>query len=203
MFNRFLNHQLILIDQRDTIRISWDQLFGYCGPSQVIATTLAFRLFEQAIREMSPHTAPKRDEMGILTAFPGRGILECIEMITRIPTLASHRLTVAPEAGPPEAPSAYIGRFYFEVQIGNERRSYIPIPDYFDDEFRTQVALFQNKKLNDAEYHSYMSYKWQKAQSIINYDGEFFKSEILPPLSLEPEGKAQWYGLQSYADLHS
>ena len=203
MFNRYLNRPLVLTDQRDPVSISWDQLYAYCGPTQVIATAVASRLFEQAIRELSPRTAPRRNEMALLTAFPGRGILECIEMVTRIPTLAPHRLTVDPQAGPAEAPTAYIGRFYFEVQIGKDRRSYLPAPGYFDDEFRSRVSSFQNRRLKDEEYASYMAFKWRKAQSIMNHEGDFFSSKAIPPTLLEPEGKAGWYGLQAYADIHS
>ncbi|MDC7233958.1 MAG: hypothetical protein PQJ58_12065 [Spirochaetales bacterium] len=202
MFNRFLNQPLILKDQRDPVAISWDQLYGYCGPTQVIATALAFRLFEQAFRELTPDAMPERDKISVLTAFPGRGILECIEMITRIPSLAAHRIDVKPDAGSREAPTAYIGRFYFEVQHGESRRSYRPVPGYFDDEFRNQVASWQNKEMSGIEYDNYMSYKWDKAQSILNHTGNLFISEAVPPRSLEPAGKARWFGLKEYADLH-
>ena len=202
MFNRFLNIPLILKDQRDTVSITWDQLYGYCGPTQVIATALAYRIFEQAFRELCPTETPRRDEIGVLTAFPGRGILECIELITRLPSLAAHRLEVNPHSGPQEAPIAYIGRFYFEVQIKDFRKSFRPVPGHFDDEFRHQVSSWQNRELNEKEYKDYMSYKWNKAQSILNYEEDFFITESIPSRSLAPKGKPQWYGLKDYADLH-
>lgn len=202
MFNRFLNQPLTLVDQRDPVSITWGQLYSYLGSSQVIASALTYRLFEQAIRELSPTRPPRRDEMSFLTAFPGRGVLEGVEHLTRIVTMAPERLILDPEAGPAAAAPAYIGRFYFEVQIGSLRRGFYPVDGFFDETFSNQVATWQDKDMSDEEHDSYMSYKWNKAQSILNHKANLFLSFEVPALPLGEYESPSWYGLTKYADLH-
>lgn len=202
MFNRYLNKPLVLQDQSNEVCITWDQLYGYCGPDQLIATSVSYRLFEQAFRELSPNTPPRREQISLLTAFPGRGLLECIEMITRLASLAPHRLILDTDAGPQHAPIAYIGRFYFEIQISDKRKSFCPIDGFFDDEFRHQVSSFQNKSLNKQEYQNYIAFKWNKVQSIMNHSDNIFVSQDIPAHPYTEDITPSWFGLEKYRKLH-
>lgn len=200
MFNRYQDVPLRLRDQGDEISVTWNALYSYCGPSQVIATALFYRLAEQAFRELSSEQPPRREALAFLTAFPGRGVLECLEIVTRLPTLAPDRVQLDLEAGPPEAPAAFAGRFYFEFQIGDRRRSYVPVGDYLDDEFRSQVAAWQHTVMNEEQYNSYMDFKWKKAQALMNHRGDLFLSAPQPALQLS-DPREGWFGIESYRRL--
>jgi len=193
---------LLIQDQKDELSINWNMLYAYCGPSQLIASALFYRLAEQAFKELSPLEVPKREDFAFLSAFPGRGILECIELTLRLPSLAPQRLHLDLEAGPEEAPKALQGRFYFEIQIADERRAYYPAAQYFDEEFLHQVKTWQHADLSQKEYDAYMKYKWAKAKALLEHPGKLFHSSSLKALDLEPL-KETWYGHPDYTNLYN
>lgn len=192
---------LRVADQREVLEISQPMLLAYCGSSQIIATALIYRLMDQAFGELSPRLPPRRDRMAFLTAFPGRGVLECVEMVMRLPSLAPERLVLDLEAGPPEAPSAFKGRFYFEIQVEDRRRGYWPVPGYLDDEFRHQVATWQGKSMDDAQYRAYLDYKEAKARTLLEHQGPLFVSLPLEAGNLAAP-RESWFGHGAYRDLY-
>lgn len=134
-----------------------DDLLRYAGPSQLIASALVLRLLAQAFADLSPGQPPLRSDIHVLTAFPGDGILDCVELVTRART--QDRLSIDTEAGPPEAPPALPGRFYFEVRIGARARAYWPRDGFFSEEFRQRVTRFQEGAGSAAELDDYLAYK--------------------------------------------
>lgn len=194
--------KLLVADQREVLAISREMLYAYCGSSQIIAVSLFHRLMEQAFRELSPGEVPRRDQISFLTAFPGRGILECIELVLRLPSLAPQRLVLDVDAGPSEAPAAFAGRFYFEVQIKDCRRGYYPPAAYLDATFRAQVAAWQDKPMNDGEYRSYMEYKTAKARSLASHEGDLFVSFPVAARDV-PSLAESWFGHPAYRKLYS
>ncbi|MBN2510832.1 MAG: hypothetical protein JXB03_11170 [Spirochaetales bacterium] len=196
-----MEHAISLTDYNTELRIHYQQLFAYCGPSQIIATALCIRLFEQAFREMSPVRPPGRETLGFLTAFPGRGVLECVELITRIPSLYPGRFVLDIDAGPENAPAANTGRFYFEVQCEGKRRSYTLIDGFADDEFRRQVKNFQALVPGQPGYNEYMAYKQKKTAEMMACPHDMFTSAAMSPFPLKSPASPTWYGLEAYKTL--
>ncbi len=150
--------QFLVVDDRDgTIAFTRDDLVKYAGPSQIVAAAVVFRLFERAFADLSPDRPPHRDAIDILVAFPGEGILDCIEMITR--ARSRDRLTIDIAAGPAEAPPSVIGRFYFEIGVPAGRRGYWLSPGYFDDVFLDLVRKHQDGRGNAEERANYLRRK--------------------------------------------
>jgi hypothetical protein len=139
------------------ISIGRDDLLKYAGPSQLIASALMLRLFARAFADLSPHAPPQRSAIRMLTAFPGEGILDCIELVTRART--QNRLLIDTEAGPAEAPAALPGRFYFEVWIERCGRAYWPCASLFTEEFRASVSRFQDGAGTPEEQAAYIAFK--------------------------------------------
>ncbi len=104
---------------------------------------------------------PERTDISVLTAFPGSGVLDCIEYVTRARTLNDGRLVVDTTAGPPEAPAAIEGKFSFEVEIAARKQGYWPMQKYFDDTFPQMVAHYQDKDSASAHQAAYQDYKQQ------------------------------------------
>lgn len=143
------------------IPVTREHLLFYAGPSQVIASALMYRLFCRALGDLSPARPPERTDISVLTAFPGSGVLDCIEYVTRARTLNDGRLVVDTTAGPPEAPVAGEGKFYFEVEIAGRRQGYWPMQGYFDETFLHMVAQYQDKDSTPAREAAYQDFKQQ------------------------------------------
>lgn len=150
---------LTVAERGVAIPVTREQLICYAGPSQVIATALMFRLFGRALADLAPEGPPERTDISVLTAFPGPGILDCIEYITRARTQDMRRLIVDTEAGPREAPLSVEGRFYFEIQVGHRRRGYWPVEGYFDRTFLEMVGRYQDGTADAKAEADYQAFK--------------------------------------------
>lgn len=148
---------LTVRDQDGLVAIGRDDLVRYAGPGQIVATALCFRLFARAFADLSPAEPPYRDSIRVLVGFPGPGILDCIEMITRART--RDRLTIDTDAGPPEALPAIIGRFYFEIAVGTAVRGYRLAEGYFTEAFVEQIRRHQDGQGTIAELAAYQTAK--------------------------------------------
>lgn len=157
---------IIVKDEGVPLSFTWNSMYAFCGPRQIIASALMFRLFERAFRELSPGAAPERGEIAFLSGFPGQGIAECVELVTRIASRCPERYRVDPTAAPAEAPDSIGGKFYFEVEIGARRRAYWPSARLFDDDFRARVIRFQDGDCTAEERAAYADYKRTLAQTI-------------------------------------
>ena len=132
---------VIVRDQDGVVAIGQDDLVRYAGPGQIVAAALCLRLFARAFADLAPDGPPHRDATRVLVGFPGPGILDGVEMITRARTRG--RLTVDPAAGPATAPRAPVGRFFFGVAIDERSRGYALAPGFFTQAFLDQVARHQ------------------------------------------------------------
>ena len=133
--------QLLVRDHDGLLAIGRDDLVRYAGAGQIVAAALCLRLFGCAFAELSPAEPPHRNSIQVLTAFPGEGIIDCVEMVTRARTRG--RLHINPQAGSAHALPAPIGRFYFEIAIEDRRRAYCLREGFFTPEFVRQIALHQ------------------------------------------------------------
>ncbi len=169
-------------DDGEVLAFTWESLYAYCGPTQIIASALVFRLLERAFRELSPEEPPDRADLSFLTAFGGRGIAEAVELVTRLGSRRPDRYVVDTEAAGPEAPDAAGGKLYFEVQVGGRRRGYWPSPSIFDDFFRDQVGRYQEGGGTAEEREAYRLFKRRLAAAILAEDADsLFGSRETPP----------------------
>ncbi|MCC7049847.1 MAG: hypothetical protein IT562_24280 [Alphaproteobacteria bacterium] len=169
---------LPLSDGGALIAIDRGHLLAFAGPDQIVATALMFRLYDHAIADLSPGVPPQRRRIATLVAFPGPGILDCVEMVTR--AREGDRLTVATEAGPSDAPPALLGRFYFEIAMEGRRRAYWPMPGYFTADFLDRVRRFQDGAGTAAEQADYQAFKHELVGRLIGapYGRLFHAREI-------------------------
>ncbi len=186
------------VRERDgAFAIRHDDLLAYAGPSQLIACTLTFLLFERAFADLSPGAPPRRDDIRLRTAFPGDGVHAAMEMVARAVT--DGRLVVDTRLGPPEAPAAPAGRFYFEVAIGNAARAYWPKPGVFDDRFIDMVVNYQDGSGGPKAQADYLAYKHDLIGRLRSMAiGDLFESREIPAWTVPPppapiEGDPPWH----------
>jgi hypothetical protein len=170
------NRVIAVRDNNEILEFSPASLYAYCGPTQIIASALMFRLFEHAFGELSPELPPDREDIRFLAGFPGTGIAECVELVTRIRTRHPGRFTVDAGAAPPEAPLTVSGALYFEIQIKERRKAYWPPGELFDDVFRKNVGLYQNGGGTAKDQEEYLAYKKRLSAAILQAPRENFFS---------------------------
>jgi hypothetical protein len=173
-------------DHGETLTFCWQSLYAYVGPTQIIASALVFRLFERAFAELSPGAPPDREHLAFLSGFPGMGIAECVELVTRLRTRHESRYVVNGEAGPQDAPRHPLGRMYFEVQVDGTRRGYFPPRTIFDETFFRNVAAWQGGGGTAAEQEAYFAFKKTLSRRILETPlDKLFSFRDVPPVPLE------------------
>ena len=174
------------VRERDGVfAIRHDDLLAYAGPSQLIACTLTFLLFERAFADLSPGAPPRRDDIRLRTAFPGDGVHAAMEMVAR--AITDGRLVVDTRLGPPEAPPAPAGRFYFEVAIGSAARAYWPKPGVFDARFIDMVVNYQDGSGGPKAQADYLAYKHDLIGRLRSMAvGDLFESRDIPAWAVPP-----------------
>lgn len=126
-----MNHVATASNTADTIAVSdagvilkipFDACVAYHGRDSIGGLALGFRLMQYAFERLSPGTPPgtppERRSISFFTAFPGPGLRDAVEMVSRAVTRGAYE--VNPEADVP-APEGVTGRMYFEVVIGGQR----------------------------------------------------------------------------------
>ncbi|WP_333824555.1 hypothetical protein [Pinisolibacter sp.] len=102
-------------------------------------------------------------------------------MITRARTRG--RLTVDPQAGPPDVLPAPGGRFWFEVAIAGRRRGYALRPGFFGEDFVAMIARHQDGRGTPEELERYQIAKHALIGRLLGApaDALFTSTEIVTP----------------------
>lgn len=165
-------YHITVQDKDGELVLTSQDLIKYTTKGNIIAAALMIRLCRFAFSQLSPQEAIQRRELYWQIAFPGPGILDCIEMISHAvregrclqnPTLHYHGTNPA---------KALVGSFLFEITY-RHKTLIIWIDDtIFDDEFRAQVSYWQKCNENTEGYLEYLKYKASKVQQIMSFSDD-------------------------------
>ncbi|HEX8769200.1 MAG TPA: hypothetical protein VF711_00375 [Acidimicrobiales bacterium] len=103
---------LDVLDQREPISISFDDLLKYHGRSSIGGLAHGFKVMERALPLLGGREPPERYDITIATAFPGPGARDAFEMVTRAVTGGRFEVDENLEPAAPEAPQ---GRYFFRL----------------------------------------------------------------------------------------
>ncbi|MGH9279264.1 MAG: hypothetical protein ACRD12_14305 [Acidimicrobiales bacterium] len=128
---------IVVLDQGDSIAISFDDLLKYHGRSSIAGVAHAFKAMERAFSLLSPGGPPDRYDITVESGFPGGGARDAFEMVTRAVTGDRFHLISAPEES--EAPEAPGGHFFFRLGYRGTVVDLVARADLIPDDF-VQVA---------------------------------------------------------------
>jgi hypothetical protein len=128
---------LAVLDQGESISISFDDVLKYHGRSSIAGVAHAFKAMERAFPLLSPGQPPERYDITVESGFPGGGARDAFEMVTRAVTgdryrLASGSSAAAAAAKAPEAPG---GHFFFRLGCRGTVVDLVLRPGLIADEF--------------------------------------------------------------------
>ncbi|HET9442027.1 MAG TPA: hypothetical protein VFO65_01820 [Acidimicrobiales bacterium] len=129
---------LEVLDHGDPVTISFDDLLKYHGRSSVAGLAIGFKAMERAFPVLSPGAPPERYDLRVETAFPGGGARDAFEMVARAVT--GDRFVVDEAMGPPEAPEAPGGRFFFRLSYRGAAADLVMRPGVVSEKFVARVC---------------------------------------------------------------
>ena len=152
-------------DQDGEIVIHREDLLKYTTRANVIAAALIMRVCNLAFPLLSPEGPVKRRELYWSLGFPGAGLVDCVEMISH--AVREGRCMQRPVFNHPEAPLSLNGQMVFEITYGKECLQIWPDASVFDDEFRSQVADWQEREEATPGRDAFLRYKESKVRQIM------------------------------------
>ena len=167
---------LSLRDQDGEIVVRREDLLKYTSNANVIAAALVVRVCTLAFRLLSPGEPVWRRELHWSLGFPGPGLVDCVEMLSH--AVREGRCLQQPVFDHPEAPLSLNGQMLFSIAYRGRKLLIWPSPAVFDDEFRRQVATWQEKGEDTPGRMEYLRYKEGKVEEIMTLpDEELLRSE--------------------------
>lgn len=109
---------IAVIDNGTVLHIPFSACVAYHGRTSIGGVALGFRLLQYAFALLSPDAPPDRADITFFTAFPGPGLRDAVELVTRAVTRGAYRVDAAANVPGPEGVT---GRMYFEVEIAGRR----------------------------------------------------------------------------------
>lgn len=153
-----------------------EDLMRYSGPRGLIASGLTMKLLNRAFNDLSPEEPPMRNEIYILSSFPGSDVVDGFELVTRAVTRGRYILDQA--KAPKDAPPSPAGGFmYFEIGYRNKCFAYTLSPDIFDKKWFDAVAAKQEGCKTEAEHAAYLAYKYSVLGKLIASSDPFLRIE--------------------------
>lgn len=157
--------EIAVIDYGTTLTIGYEDCIKYHGRTNIGGVALGFRLMQRAFTDLSPAGPPDRAAVSVRTAFPGLGVRDAVEMIARTTTRAAYHLDTT--MAPASAPEAVEGRFWFEVSVNDDRRTYITAPGAVGEEFITLGRVSKQRPLTPVEHARWSELKEDLAARIM------------------------------------
>ncbi|EIY6034186.1 hypothetical protein MM859_005260 [Escherichia coli] len=116
------------------LKIPLDACILYHGRDSIGGMVLGFRLIQWALKDICGNVIPEREDITFKTAFPGPGLRDAVEMVTRAVTRGAYFI-IDEKNAPQESPEGVYGRLYFEIFVGNQSRKVSLVPGAVNDEF--------------------------------------------------------------------
>lgn len=157
---------ITLADQDGLITISREDLLKYTSHANVIAAALMIRLSCFAFPLLSPKAPLNRRALYWTLGFPGPGILDCVEMLSH--AVREGRCLQMPTLRHAEAPFSLGGQFIFDLIYQDKKLRVWPDKAFFDDEFRHQVATWQEVQGQEQARQAYLHYKQDKVNQLMS-----------------------------------
>lgn len=118
-----IDTEIQIRDHGSELVVSFAACVAFHGRTSIGGLALGFRLMQLALKDLAPGRLPERDEIRFRTAFPGPGLRDAVEMVSRAVTRGVY--IVDESLAGPEAPEAPRGRLWFEVTIGDAVAVYV------------------------------------------------------------------------------
>lgn len=141
---------------------------GYDAPGGVV---LGFRLLQRAFALLDPDSEwPERTSLSLFTSFPGLGLKDTMELVTRMVSAA--RYSVDQEYYDPRAQEGVAGRFYYRFTRGDTVRELAPIEGYPNPDFIRLGKASKCPGFSPADAEAWKTAKFSLANTLLGAPAE-------------------------------
>ncbi len=164
-----MQQALRIQDGNDVLVITYEDMLKYHGRQFIGGVALAYKLLELAFRELVPVEVPVRDKITVTLGVYGPGIIDGIEMVTRV--MRRNALRVNPQLAAdklaPDAADGQGGKYYFEIAYDKDTLVITLKPGLLPDEFIRLAYKTHDGTITDGEQLRLQHLKEEIAQFLL------------------------------------
>lgn len=161
---------ITLADGGDTVTVSFADMLAYHGRENIGGVALGFQTLAFVLPRLSPNGPLERRAVRVLSAFPGTGFLDALEVALR--TTTDERMTVATDLEEPRGTAAARGLFVFRFQAPNRRLTVTLKDGLVPPAFRHYAGLNRAGQLNPVERTLFQGVKEDLARLLLSQQPE-------------------------------
>ncbi len=137
---------IVVREVHSDLSIPFHACILYHGYDSIGGLSLGFRLLQWGLEYLSDGSeVPSRDDITFKTAFPGPGVRDAIEMVTR--AVSRHRYEILDANTVPwQAPEGVYGKMYFEIGLKDKVVKVALKPGVLSQEFIEMGRLVKSGK---------------------------------------------------------
>ncbi|MEP4547675.1 MAG: hypothetical protein ABJ000_15955 [Saccharospirillum sp.] len=128
-----MTQQLTVLENDTALSFNFDEALNYHGRGFPGGVAHGFKMLEAALPLLNGGRPVERRKLHVLTAFPGPGARDVVELVTRANTEGRYEVDI--QAGDQAAVEAARGRYWFRVTYGNTVIELVVQPGIIDPEF--------------------------------------------------------------------
>jgi len=153
------------------MRFSIQDAFNYHGYDAPGGVVLGFRLLQRAFSLLTPgKTCPDRRGLFLFTAFPGLGLRDTMELVTRLVTEDRFSLDTAFDDS--RAQEGVAGRFYYRFTYDGRSVELAPLEGYPGGEFIRLGKASKMPGFDEEEAEAWRNAKYQLANTLLGAPAE-------------------------------
>ena len=159
------------------LRFSLFDAFNYHGFDAPGGVVLAFRLLQRAFALLAPgEECPDRRSLSLFTSFPGLGLKDTVELVTRMVTDSRYR--VDPEHVDLRAQEGVAGRFYYRFSYRGKSVELAPVEGYPNPSFISLGRASKHPGFTAESALAWTEAKFSLAETLLGADAGMVIREL-------------------------
>lgn len=157
---------IAVLDEGRALRFCYAEMVRYNGGRSPGGVALAYKVLEAILPRLAGGAAVERRALAVRSAFPGPGVRDAFELVTRAVTGDRYDLDPSialPDNGPTRAP------FVFEVTFGDRTFRAALRAGFVTEEFLATLAL---DRRDDAQERHFTALKDELAERLMAVSGD-------------------------------
>ena len=166
----WISPSITVLDNGRPVTFTLDNAMNYHGYDAVGGVALGFRLLQRAIALLSPDALPERRQFEVFTNFPGLGVRDTFELVTRMVT--GGRFTLDASFVDPRTPEGVTGGVYFRFSLNGKTVELAPAEGHPSKRFVRCGRASKRPDVTEQELMEWKEVKYELANLLLGLDAE-------------------------------
>jgi len=166
----WVSPEITVLDNGHPVKFTLDTAMNYHGYDAVGGVALGFRLLQRAIAILSPDVLPERRQFEVFTNFPGLGVRDTFELVTRMVT--GGRFTLDASFVDPRTPEGVTGGVYFRFSYNGKTVELAPIEGQPSERFVRCGRASKRPDVTEDELLEWKEVKHELANLLLGVEAE-------------------------------